>query len=159
VKINQLELENVKRVRAVRMELAPNGLTIIGGKNNQGKTSVIDAIAWALGGDKYRPTEPQREGSVIPPTLRIVMSNGLVVEHLALNLPRFMNASGKENANLSDARKSTRDLQDESTAELEQNIANIEQLNIRVRANMDKDKQVGLHERLGSAQSVNGYRA
>ncbi len=126
VKINKLEIENVKRVKAVKVELTPNGLTVIGGKNNQGKTSVLDAIAWALGGDRFRPSIPQREGSVIPPTLRVVLNNGLVVERkgknsdlkvtdpdgnkagqqllnsfveqLALDLPRFMERSGKEKA-------------------------------------------------------------
>ena len=50
VKINQLELENVKRIKACCIEPTENGLTIIGGQNNQGKTSVLYAIAWALGG-------------------------------------------------------------------------------------------------------------
>ena len=59
IKINELQLENVKRIKAVKLEPAQNGLTVIGGKNGQGKTSVIDSIAWALGGDKYRPSEPQ----------------------------------------------------------------------------------------------------
>lgn len=126
MKINRLEIENVKRVNAVRLEPAADGLTIIGGDNNQGKTSVLDSIAWALGGDKYRPSASQREGSAIPPRLHIVMSNGLVVERrgknsdlkvtdpagkkggqqllnefveqLALDLPRFMEASGQEKA-------------------------------------------------------------
>lgn len=126
MKINKLEIENVKRVKAVKIEPSDSGLTIIGGDNNQGKTSVLDAIAWALGGDRYRPSQPQREGSVIPPVLHIVMSNGLVVERkgknsdlkvtdpsgkkagqqllnefvegLALNLPKFMEANNKEKA-------------------------------------------------------------
>ena len=55
VKINNLEIENVKRVKAVRLQPTENGLTIIGGKNGQGKTSVLDAIAWALGGNKKAP--------------------------------------------------------------------------------------------------------
>ena len=55
VKINNLEIENVKRVKAVRLQPTKNGLTIIGGKNGQGKTSVLDAIAWALGGNKKAP--------------------------------------------------------------------------------------------------------
>jgi len=38
------------------------------------------------------------------------------------------------------ARKSALDLHDESTEELERNIANIEEINVRVRANLDKDK-------------------
>lgn len=128
MKINRLEIENVKRIKAVKLEPAENGLTIIGGNNNQGKTSVLDSIAWALGGDRYRPSQATREGSVIPPYLHIVMNNGLVVERkgknsdlkvtdpsgkkagqqllnefvnqLALDLPRFMNANGKEKAQI-----------------------------------------------------------
>ena len=38
------------------------------------------------------------------------------------------------------ARKSTANLHDESTTELEENIANIEEINRKVRANLDKDK-------------------
>lgn len=275
IKINKLEIENVKRVKATRFEPEENGLTVIGGKNGQGKTSVLDAITWALGGDRYRPTHAQRDGSVLPPYIHIVLSNGLVVERkgknsdlkvidpngrkggqqllnefveeLALNLPRFMQASGREKADtllriigvgdrlheleqqerelyanrhaigqiadqkkkyaqeiayypdapkepvsatelilrqqeilarngenqrkrmrlqqledeaadvqrkldallarqqavladLDIARRSAADLADESTAELEQSIANIEQINRKVRANLDKDK-------------------
>lgn len=126
MKINKLEIENVKRVKAVRIEPTQNGLTVIGGNNNQGKTSVLDAIAWALGGNKFKPSEPKREGSLVPPTLKITMSNGLVVERkgknsdlkvtdpsgqksgqglldsfveeLALDLPKFMNAPSREKA-------------------------------------------------------------
>lgn len=126
IKINKLEIENVKRIKAVKIEPTKDGLTIIGGKNNQGKTSVIDSIAWALGGDRYKPSQAAREGSVIPPNLHIVMSNGLIVERkgknsslkvtdpngnkggqqllnefveqLALDLPKFMESSGKEKA-------------------------------------------------------------
>lgn len=275
IKINKLEIENVKRVKAVKIEPSANGLTVIGGKNRQGKTSVLDSIAWVLGGEKYRPTDAHRDGSVIPPSLHIVMSNGLVVERkgknsdlkvidpngkkggqqllnefveqLAIDLPKFMQATPKEKANtllqiigvgdklfelekkeqeifnrrhaigqiadqkkkyakeqpyypdvakepisvsdlikeqqdilarnganqrkranlqyleeqakdiqrkiddllemqvtivsdLEIARKSALDLHDESTEELEKSIANIEEINIKVRANLDKDK-------------------
>lgn len=85
IKINAFEIENLKRVRAVRLEPAENGLTVIGGRNGQGKTSVLDAIAWALGGDKYRPSEPQRDGSVVPPSIHITLSNGLIVERKGKN--------------------------------------------------------------------------
>lgn len=126
LKINKLEIENVKRIKAVKLEPKENGLTIIGGNNNQGKTSVLDSIAWALGGEKYKPSQAAREGSVIPPSLHIVMNNGLVVERkgknsalkvtdpsgqkagqqllnefveqLALDLPKFMESTGKEKA-------------------------------------------------------------
>ena len=126
VKINNLEIENVKRVRAVKLQPSENGLTIIGGDNGQGKTSVLDAIAWALGGDKFKPSAPEREGSVVPPFLHVELSNGLVVERkgdksslkvidkngntggqqllnefveaLALNLPKFMQATARDKA-------------------------------------------------------------
>lgn len=275
IKINKLEIENVKRVKAVKIEPSPSGLTVIGGNNRQGKTSVLDSIAWALGGEKYRPTQAQRDGSVIPPSLHIVMSNGLVVERkgknsdlkvidpngqkggqqllnefveqLAIDLPKFMQSTAKEKANtllqiigvgdklyeleqkeqeiynrrrtigqikdqkekyakeqpyypdvakepisaselikaqqyilakngenqrkrqnlqflqgeadriqlqindllekqkliLADlviAQKSALDLHDESTEELEQSITNIEEINVKIRANLDKDK-------------------
>ena len=97
IKINKLEIENVKRVKAVKMEPAADGLTIIGGNNRQGKTSVLDAIAWALGGDRYRPSEARRHESVIPPMLHIVMSNGLVVERRGKNsVLKVTDPSGKK---------------------------------------------------------------
>lgn len=85
IKINKLEIENVKRVKAVKLKPSDTGLTIIGGNNNQGKTSVLDAITWALGGNRYKPSNATREGSVIPPNLKITMSNGLVVERKGKN--------------------------------------------------------------------------
>lgn len=128
MKISKLEIENVKRVKAVSLEPTQNGLTVIGGRNNQGKTSVLDSIAWALGGDKFKPTSARRDGSVVPPYLHVEMDNGLVVERkgensslkvidpagrkggqqllnefvetFALDLPRFMEQSSKEKANV-----------------------------------------------------------
>lgn len=85
VKINSLELEDIKRVKALSLKPSKDGLTIIGGKNNEGKTSVLDAIAWVLGGDRFKPSSAKREGSVTPPKLRITLSNGLVVERRGEN--------------------------------------------------------------------------
>ncbi|WP_294471464.1 AAA family ATPase [uncultured Ruminococcus sp.] len=126
VKINTLEFENVKRIKAVQLAPAKNGLTVIGGDNRQGKTSVLDAIAWALGGEKFRPSSPKREGSVTEPHLKVTLDNGIIVERsgkngalkvidpagnkggqtllnsfveqLALDLPKFLNSTGKEKA-------------------------------------------------------------
>ena len=275
VKINKLEIENVKRVKAVKLEPTANGLTIIGGRNGQGKTSILDSIAWALGGNKYKPSQAQREGSVLPPNLHIVLDNGLeirrdgknsdlkvidpsgnkagqqllnsFVEEFSINLPKFIEANNSDKAKtllqiigvgeqlavleqqenekynqrtaigqiadqkkkfaaeqvyypdapkdlvsvselitqqqsilakngensrlrsqrdqlaqlkdnldseidrliaeradieakLEIAEKSTLDLHDESTEQLEQNIAQVEQINLKVRANLDKDK-------------------
>tara|TARA_R110002074_G_scaffold16253_2_gene54530 strand:+ start:302 stop:1603 length:1302 start_codon:yes stop_codon:yes gene_type:complete len=124
IKINSLEIENVKRVKAVKLDLTGENLTIIGGNNANGKTSVIESIAWALGGNKY--ALEQREGSVGAKYLKVTMSNGVVVERagknstlkvtdpsgnkagqsllntfiegFALDLPRFLNANDKDKA-------------------------------------------------------------
>ena len=85
VKITALQAENVKRIKAVQIEPAPTGLTILGGNNNQGKTSVLDAIAWALGGEKYRPAAAARDGAVSPPHLKVALSNGIIVERKGKN--------------------------------------------------------------------------
>ena len=126
VRINTLEVENVTRIKAIALEPTANGLTVIGGRNAQGKTSVLDAICWALGGERYRPSNPTREGSTVPPRIKLTLSNGLTVERtgknsalkvtdptgrksgqqllneftseLALNLPKFMDAGNKDKA-------------------------------------------------------------
>lgn len=97
MKINTLEIENVKRVKAVKLEPSANGLTIIGGKNGQGKTSVLDAIMWGLGGEKYRPSVPQRTGALVPPAIHIELDNGLVVERKGVNSAlKVVDATGKK---------------------------------------------------------------
>ena len=60
VKIMALEAENVKRIKAVALTPSPTGLTIVGGNNNQGKTSVLDALAWGRGGAPRPPRPPPR---------------------------------------------------------------------------------------------------
>ena len=124
IKINSLELENVKRIKAVQLKPTQDGLTIIGGNNRQGKSSVLDSIAWALGGNRYKPTNPKNDESVVDPYLKVTLSNGLIVERkgknadlkvtdpngekagqtlldsfisqFALDIPKFMDASNLE---------------------------------------------------------------
>lgn len=126
VTIASLELENVKRVRAVSFDPAPAGLTLLGGKNRQGKTSVLDAICYALGGESYRPSDLQNRDGVATARMDITLSNGLrvvrdgknaalkvtdpagrkagqtllnsFIEELALNLPKFLNSNSKDKA-------------------------------------------------------------
>lgn len=128
MKIISFELENVKRVALVRMAPAENGLTVIGGKNAAGKTSVLDGIVYALGGEKYRPGNLQRKDGIAPARIRIELSGGLIVERrgknaalhvtdetgrrrgqkllddfieeLALNLPKFLAMRDDDKANV-----------------------------------------------------------
>ncbi|MGN0878454.1 MAG: AAA family ATPase [Oligosphaeraceae bacterium] len=79
VRIASLELENVKRVRAVALAPTAEGLTVIGGRNRQGKTSILDGIAYALGGEKRRPSELQNRGGMAQARMEVRLSNGLVV--------------------------------------------------------------------------------
>lgn len=127
ITIESLQIENTKRVKAVSLTPAPTGLTVIGGRNGQGKTSVLDAIAWALGGSRFQPSTPAREGSVLPPHLKVTLSNGIVVERrgkgsaltvtdpsgrragqklldsfissFALDLPRFLGQNDRDKTN------------------------------------------------------------
>ena len=126
VKINSLELENVKRIHALQLTPAENGLTVIGGKNGQGKTSVLDAITYTLGGARYAPSSVTTETSTIPARMKVTLNNGIIVERsgpnsaltvtdptgkragqtllnsfvesLALDLPKFLESSDKDKA-------------------------------------------------------------
>lgn len=126
VKITSLKVENLKRVQAVTITPTLSGLTVIGGNNGQGKTSVLDGIVYALGGERYKPSNIRRAGAAGPTRIKLTLSNGLVVERsgsksalkvtdpegrrhgqqllndfveeLALNLPKFLQSSEKQKA-------------------------------------------------------------
>lgn len=126
VKITSFELENVKRVRLVSLTPSADGLTVIGGRNCQGKTSILDGLAFALGGEKFRPSGLQNTEGMATARMEVTLSNGLkvtragknaslkvtdpsgqkagqklldtFVEEMALNLPKFLQASAKAKA-------------------------------------------------------------
>lgn len=128
MKITLLEISNFKRLRALRLEPNESGLTVIGGRNGQGKTSVLDAIAFALGGEKYRPSNPKREDAIGEASIHIETDDGLVIERkgknadltvtdstgkrhgqtlinsliskLAIDLPQFLNVNDKQKADI-----------------------------------------------------------
>lgn len=84
LKIVSLEVENIMRVKAVTVR--PDGtLVIVGGQNEQGKTSTIDAIVMALSGGKAIPVMPVRMGAA---SARIVADLGPIV------VERIFNAKG-----------------------------------------------------------------
>lgn len=61
MRIIRMTARNIKRLRAV--EITPAGNTVIvGGQNGEGKTSVIDSIAYGLAGKGAIPPEPVRRG-------------------------------------------------------------------------------------------------
>jgi energy-coupling factor transporter ATP-binding protein EcfA2 len=62
MKIIELRAENVKRLQAVQIRPDGNVVTI-SGRNGQGKTSVLDAIAGALGGKEVHQPEMIRRGA------------------------------------------------------------------------------------------------
>ena len=75
MKIIRLESENIKRLHAV--EIKPDGsLIIIGGKNAQGKTSILDSIEYALAGGSSIPSKPIHKGEK---KARIVVDLGQII--------------------------------------------------------------------------------
>ncbi|HQA39231.1 MAG TPA: AAA family ATPase [Kiritimatiellia bacterium] len=79
VTITSLDIENVKRVKAVKLTPTETGLTLIGGDNGQGKTSVLDAIMGALGGDTYK--QSVHDGAERG-TVQVELSNGVSVKRV-----------------------------------------------------------------------------
>ena len=124
-----LQVENVKRVQAVSIDCRDQALTVIGGNNRQGKSSILDAICGALGGDKFKPTNAIH-GEAKKGTVEVTLSNGLkvvrsytakgsylmingekngksgqsllneFVNSFALDLESFISAKGKKKANI-----------------------------------------------------------
>ena len=128
LRIASVQIENVKSVKAFHLEPSPLGLTIVGGKNGQGKTSVLDSIAWVLGGKKMEPSKAHRAGAMSDPAISLTLSNGIRVERkgknstltvidpdgrrsgqslldafvseFALDLPKFMESNDREKAQI-----------------------------------------------------------
>jgi len=129
VKIVSLEAEAFKRLKIVELRPDENGLTVIGGNNRQGKSSILDAIMSVLGGEKYTPSAPVNKNAE-KAKVELELSNGLkvirtytengtylkiedhgrakaggqgllnkLIAHFALNIAGFLNASDKEKAN------------------------------------------------------------
>lgn len=84
VKILSLKAENVKRIEAVEISFNDTGLTTIGGNNGQGKTSALDSIIWALGGDRYKPSNYLHDGAD-KVNIRLELANGIIVERTGKN--------------------------------------------------------------------------
>jgi hypothetical protein len=74
-RIIEFSAENFKRLRMVGFQ--PKGrVTMLTGKNDQGKSSVLDAVAYAFGGKKAAPEMPMRRGAK---TMEIVLNLGKLI--------------------------------------------------------------------------------
>ena len=94
LKIVELKVQNIKRVRAVHV--TPNGAStvILGGKNGAGKSSVLDAIQMAFGGARAIPSDPVRHGA----------KRGSIVANLGdLVVERVIAADGQTTLTVRDA--------------------------------------------------------
>jgi len=61
VKILKLNVRNIKKIKAVDITPQTNFITI-GGNNEQGKSSILDSIVYALNGKNAIPEKPIRDG-------------------------------------------------------------------------------------------------
>ena len=128
MKVKHFTMQNVKGVNLFDYEFPLSGVTILGGKNNQGKTSVINGMQYAVGGESYRPTNYHKDGTEAESFLRMVFSNGIIAQRVgdsadlkvydetgklsrqrlldqfitkfALDLPKFLNGSDKDRAEI-----------------------------------------------------------
>lgn len=84
-KLSKVSVKGFKRIKAIEVEVAPDDLTVVGGRNRQGKTSFRDAIAWCLGGDKHKPSSPRNDDSDTT-EITIILNDGTEVSRRGKNL-------------------------------------------------------------------------
>lgn len=77
-KILSLNIEHVKKVEAFTLEPRANGLTVIGGNNRAGKSTILHSIAAGLGGKRFDPSKAVADGES-KGSVEIGLSNGLTV--------------------------------------------------------------------------------
>ena len=129
VKIASLEIEDLMRVKLVEIEPAKSGLTVIGGNNKQGKSTILKIVQSLFGGKKFDPSNAVRDGEKNGHG-SATLSNGIDVEksftakgsylkvidpdgekagmallsefisEFALDLAPFMNANAKQQARI-----------------------------------------------------------
>lgn len=64
MKISAIKIKNFKRIKDISIEPgADKAVLLIGGKNAQGKSSVLDALTAVFGGGKQSPSDPVRHGT------------------------------------------------------------------------------------------------
>jgi len=99
MKLIHLEIENFKRIQAI--EITPNGETeILGGENEQGKTSVLDALACVIGGGKLVPDVPIHIGQKKGRVKAVIGREPYTIETADFTVERRFIKGGPKNGNL-----------------------------------------------------------
>jgi predicted ATP-dependent endonuclease of OLD family len=99
MKVIHLEVENFKRVQAI--ELTSNGQTeVISGENEQGKTSILDALACVIGGGKLVPDVPIRKGQKKARVKAVIGREPYTIETADFTVERRFEKSGPKNGTL-----------------------------------------------------------
>ncbi|GAB1376805.1 AAA family ATPase [Lactococcus petauri] len=98
MKIISLEAENIKRLKAI--QITPEGnVVVISGKNGNGKSSILDSLAMALGGAKLIPQKPVREGE-LEAKINIDMGDYIVERHWTNPETSYLKVSTKDGAKI-----------------------------------------------------------
>ena len=102
MKVVRLQAENLKRLVAV--DITPDGAIVqITGKNGAGKSSVLDSIWYALGGERAIPGEPVRKGEK---KARVLLDLGdLIVERRFTEAGTSLSVTNKEGLKYSSPQK------------------------------------------------------
>lgn len=108
MKIFKLTAENVKKIKAV--EVTPSGnVVVVEGRNANGKTSLLDCIAYALGGKKLLPEEPIRHGEE-GASISIDLGDYTVSRWWTANNKSYLKVEGKDGMKASSPQKMLDDL-------------------------------------------------
>lgn len=96
MKIIELKAENIKRIKAVEIKPKDN-LVIISGKNDQGKSSVLDSIWYALswGDGRKKTPKPIRKGED-KAKVRIDLGDIIVTRNWTDNEKSYLKVENKE---------------------------------------------------------------
>lgn len=99
MKVIHLEVENFKRVQAI--DLTSNGQTeVLAGENEQGKSSILDALACVIGGGKLVPDVPIRKGQKKARVKAVIGREPYTIETADFTVERKFEKSGPKNGTL-----------------------------------------------------------
>lgn len=100
LRIIALEVNNFRSLRFFAVQFPEEGGTfVVGGENGVGKTSAaIDSLRALMLGDKYKPTNPTRDGSALAAHVQALFGDGMVVERGGKNFSLKVTAPGDPNA-------------------------------------------------------------